>query len=309
MDQTVLTDAPEITASVKLRRVIKKIFSNRAEKINRTKIGNAGIFFFLGLFGIYSALPLFLTIMQAFKPLNEFFLYPPRYIPRQPTAENFRMLLSLMSTTWVPFSRYVFNTVFITICGTLGHVLVASLAAYPLAKHKFPGAKFIFSLVVTSLMFHSTVTDVVNYITMSTLRWVDTYLAVIVPAFQSVMGVFLMRQFMTQIPDSLLESARIDGASEYRTFWSIIMPQVKPAWLTLAILEFQNLWRLSGSNYIYREELKTLPYAMSQIVAGGIIRAGAGAAATVILMAVPIIFFILAQTQILQTMASSGIKE
>ncbi len=309
MSQTAVQDHNAISGSVKLRRAVRKIFSNRAEKVNRTKIGNFGIFLFLGLFGIYSGLPLFLTICQAFKPLNEFFLFPPRYIPRNPTIENFRMLFSLMSTTWVPFSRYIFNTVFITITGTLGHVLVASMAAYPLAKHKFPGGKFLFAMVVTSLMFHSTVTDVVNYITMSTLRWVDTYLAVIVPAFSSVMGVFLMRQFMTQIPNSVLESARIDGASEYRTFWSIIMPQVKPAWLTLAILEFQNLWRLSGSNYIYREELKTLPYAMGQIVAGGLIRAGAGAASAVILMSVPIIFFILAQTQILQTMASSGIKE
>lgn len=131
------------SGNVRLKRAIRKIFSNRAEKVNRTKAGNAAIFFCLGVFGIYSALPLFLTICQAFKPLNEFFLYPPRYIPRNPTLENFKMLFSLMSTTWVPFSRYVFNTVFITLTGTIGHILVASMAAFPLAKHKFPGHKVI----------------------------------------------------------------------------------------------------------------------------------------------------------------------
>ena len=297
------------STGMKIKRAVRRIFSNRTEKVNRTKAGNAVIFFFMACFGLYSILPLFLTVCQAFKPLNEFFLFPPRYIPRNPTMENFKMLFSLMSSTWVPFSRYVFNTILITLLGTIGHILVASMAAYPLAKHKFPGSKMIFSFVVTSLMFHSTVTDVVNYMTMSTLRWIDTYAAIIIPAFSSTMGVFLMRQFMTQIPDSLIESAKIDGASEYRTFWSIIMPQVKPAWLTLAILKFQDLWGVTGGNYIYSEELKTLPYAMNQIVAGGIIRAGASAAATVILMTVPIVFFVFSQTQILQTMATSGMKE
>jgi ABC-type glycerol-3-phosphate transport system permease component len=284
--------------------------SNRAEKVNRTKAGNMAIFVVLGAFGIFSVLPLVLTVSNAFKPLHELFLFPPRLFVRNPTLDNFAMLFSLLSNSWVPFSRYIFNTVFITVAGTIGHILVCSLAAYPLAKRQsMPGAKVLFQLIILSMMFHPIVTDVVNYITMSAIGFVDTYLAIIVPAFGSTFGMFLMRQFMTQIPDSIIEAARIDGAGEYRTWWQIIMPNVKSAWLTLAIFQVQGLWNGAHTTYIYREELKTMPYAMSQIVAGGVIRAGAGAATHVIMMIIPITFFIVSQSKIIETMATSGMKE
>ncbi|MBQ3890214.1 MAG: carbohydrate ABC transporter permease, partial [Lachnospiraceae bacterium] len=135
------------------------------------------------------------------------------------------------------------------------------------------------------------------------------YLSLIVPAIAKPLGLFLMKQFMEQIPDSLLEAARIDGAKEVTVFWKIAMPQVKPAWLTLIIFCFQDLWNLQGSNYIFSEELKTLPYALSQISAAGISRAGATSAVAVIMMAVPIIIFVISQSNIIETMASSGIKE
>lgn len=118
-----------------------------------------------------------------------------------------------------------------------------------------------------------------------------------------------MKQFMEQIPDALLEASRIDGASELKTFWYIAMPAVKPAWLTLIIFSFQDLWNLSGSTFIYSESLKTLPYALSQISAGGIARAGATAAVAVILMIVPITVFIINQSSVVETMSASGIKE
>ncbi|HBQ63579.1 MAG TPA: carbohydrate ABC transporter permease, partial [Clostridiales bacterium] len=268
------------------------------------------IFIALGIFGIFSVLPLVLTVSNAFKPLHELFLFPPRFIVRNPTLDNFSMLFSLLSNSWVPFSRYFFNTVFITVAGTLGHILVCSLAAYPLAKHpRMPGNKVIFQMIILSMMFHTIVTDVVNYITMSSIGFIDTYLAIIVPAFGGSFGMFLMRQFMTQIPDSLLEAAKIDGAGEYRIFWQIVMPNVKSAWLTLAIFSVQGLWNGQHTTYIYREELKTMPYAMSQIVAGGIIRAGAHAAVNVVMMVVPITFFIVSQSKIIETMATSGMKE
>jgi ABC-type glycerol-3-phosphate transport system permease component len=283
--------------------------NNRAKKINRTKTGNAAIFLLLAFFGIFSLLPMILAISQSVKPLNELFIFPPRLFPQNPTLNNFKQLFSLMSSTWVPFSRYVFNTVFITLAGTTGHILVASMAAYPLAKLDVPGGKIIFGLVITSLMFSPTVADVANYMTMSWLRITDTYLAILIPALGTSLGLFLMRQFMIMIPASMLESARIDGASEYMIFRRIVFPQVKPAWLTLAVFSFQGLWNGTHSTYIYSEQMKTLPYALSQIVAGGLVRAGAAAAVGVIMMIVPVTFFIFSQNQILETMSASGIKE
>jgi ABC-type glycerol-3-phosphate transport system permease component len=294
----------------KFRRWLKRLLSNRADKINRTKVGNLFIFIVLALFGAFSLLPMVLQVSNSLKPMNEFFLFPPPLFPRAPTFKNFTDLFALMSTTWVPFSRYLFNTVFITLVGTVGTILIGSFAAYPLAKHsKMPGRAFIFTMITLSLMYNPVVADVANYITMTALGWLDTYLAVIIPAFGSTLGVFLMRQFMTQVPDSLIEAAKIDGANEYKIYWSIIMPNVKSGWLTMAVFSFNGLWNTTASTFIYREELKTLPYALGQIVAGGLVRQGPAAAVGVVMMVVPIVFFIITQSRILETMASSGLKE
>ena len=183
------------------------------------------------------------------------------------------------------------------------------MAAYPLAKLKAPGSTLIFSLVVIALMFYPAVGDVANYITMSSIGWTDTYFAVIIPALAGSLGLFIMRQFISVLPESLLESARLEGASEYAIFWKIVMPNCTPGWITLSIFQFQGLWNSTNSTFIYSEQLKTLPYALSQIVSAGIIRAGAGAAGGVIMMVVPVTFFIFTQSKVLETMATSGMKE
>lgn len=277
--------------------------------LNRSRAGNVLLFVFLLGFAVYSALPILLIFLQSVKPLNELFIYPPRFFVMNPTFDNFRQLSSLMSSTWVPFSRYIFNSAFVSVVGTIGHIIVASMCAYPLAKMNLKGGKLIFTLIVTSLMFAPTVSDIVNYQTISNLKLLDNYLAIILPALGSSLGLYIMRQFMTQIPDSLIESAQIDGAGTVKIFWKIIMPNVKPAWLTLAIFSFQTLWNSTNTTYIYREELKSLPYALNQIVGGGIIRAGAGAAVSVIILIVPLLLFIFTQSRIIETMATSGMKE
>lgn len=263
----------------------------------------------LGTFSIFMALPMVYAICNAFKPLDEIFMFPPRFFVRNPTMNNFKDLILLMAQSWVPFSRYIFNTFFITFVGTTGHVLIASMAAFVLEKHNFPGGKLFFRVVVLSLMFSSAVTSIPNYLTMAKLGWIDTYLSLIVPAFAMPLGLFLMKQFMITIPDSLLESARMDGANEFHTFWKIAMPIVKPGWLTLIIFSFQGLWGMTGGTFIYSEEKKTLPYALNQILAGGIARAGVGAAVILLMMIVPIVMFIVSQSSIIQTMATSGIKD
>ncbi|MBO9604427.1 MAG: carbohydrate ABC transporter permease [Paenibacillaceae bacterium] len=279
------------------------------KKVNRSLAGTLLLFALLGCFGAFMALPLVFAISNAFKPLDELFVFPPQFWVRNPTWANFSGLFQLMSNSWVPFSRYIFNTVFITLAGTAGHVILASAAAFPLAKMSFPGARWMFATIVLSLMFSPHVTAISNYMTMAWLGWLDTYASIIVPAFAFPLGLYLMKQFMEQIPDSLLESAKIDGASEYRIFWTIVMPLVKPAWLTLTILLFQLLWGTDGGTYIYSEQLKTMHYALGQVVAGGIVRTGNAAAGAVLMMSVPIVLFLVSQSSIIQTMATSGLKE
>ena len=289
----------------------KKLRTRRHKVVlNRSAGGDAGITFLLVILGAFMFLPMLYVIMQSLKPLDELWMFPPRFYVKSPTLGNFGDLFSLMNDSWVPFSRYIFNTVFITLCGTFGNLIVASMAAYALAKMKFPGRGFLFQIVVLSLMFHQTVNQLSNFIIMSSFRMVDTYLAIIVPALAGTMGLYLMKQFMeSSVADSVLESARLDGASEFRTFLTIAMPMVKPAWLTLIIESFKGLWNTGASIYIHSEELKTFNYAINQVVTAGVQRAGASAAATVVMMIVPITVFVVSQSQIIETMGSSGMKD
>lgn len=278
--------------------------------LNRSRGGDVGIAIFLILMGSFLFLPMLYTILQSLKPLDELWMFPPRFYVISPTLKNFKDLYMLMSDSWVPFSRYIFNTVFISVAGTLGNLLFSSMCAYALAKIKFPGSKGIFKLIVASLMFHTTVSAIANYITLSTLRWIDTYLAIIIPAWGSTLGLYLMKQFMeSSVNNAVLESARIDGAGEWKTFWTIAMPMVKPAWLTLIVYSFQNLWNAGTSIYIQSEQLKSFNYAVTQLVNDGISRQGASAASTVIMMMVPILVFVITQSNIIETMGSSGMKD
>ena len=276
----------------------------------RSAGGDAGISVVLILLGIFMFLPMYYVVIQSLKPLDELWMYPPRFYVMAPTFKNYRDLFTLMNISWVPFSRYIFNTVLTSIAGTFGHLLLASMAAYALAKIKFPGRDLMFQAVQMSLMFNATVTAITQFILMSALGWLDSYLAIIVPAWCSSLGLYLMKQFMdTNVNDSVLESARLDGAGEFKTFWVIAMPMVKPAWLTLIIYSFQGLWNAGASMYIYSEQYKSFNYAIGQILAGGIKRQGAAGAAQVIMMLVPITVFVISQSNIIETMGSSGMKD
>ena len=281
----------------------------RRRKPNRSRGGDAMIYLMLGITALIMVYPLVFALAASLKPLDELFRFPPRLLPDNPTFDNFADLVVTMGQSWVPFGRYLANTALITIAGTAGHLLIASMAAFVLAKYDFPGGKAFFRLVIVALMFSGYVTGIPNYLVLTRLGLVNTSWAVILPAFAAPIGLFLMKQFMEGIPMALIESAKMDGASELRIFWQIVMPNVKPAWLTLIIFSVQGLWNAKASTVIYSEAKKTLTYALQQIQAGGIARAGQAAAVTVIMMLVPITIFILSQTQILETMASSGIKE
>ena len=283
--------------------------AKRTKKLNRSLGGTLTLFFFLAIIALFMGLPMVFTINNAFKPLDELLLFPPRVFVRNPTFSNFSDLFILMQESWVPFSRYFLNSVIITGFGTFGHLIFASMAAYPLAKNNFPGKSILFAMVVLALMFSGHVTHIPNFLIITALGINNTYLAIILPAFQAALGLYLMKQFMEQIPDSLIESARLDGASEFFIWRKIVMPNVKPAWLTLIILMFQALWGNTGGILLRSEQLRPLTFALSQLAGGGVARMGVGAAVMLITMAVPVTFFILSQAQMIETMATSGMKE
>ena len=300
----------EILRRKRLDRIHRKMKRKAGKKkLNRSTAGNAALFILMGICGVFMVLPLVMIINNAVKPLDELYQFPPRIFVRNPTLTNFPDLYVLLNESWVPFSRYVLNTIIITVGGMAGHVIIASMAAYPLAKNHFPGKKLLFSIVVLSMMFSWTVTQIPQYLIISWLGINNTYGALVLPAWSFGMGLYLMKQFMEQLPDSLMESARLQGANEWQIFWRIVMPNVKPAWLTLAIFQFQQMWGNTGSMFLRSEELKPLQYALQQITSGGVSRAGAGAAVTFLIAAVPIIFFLICQSSIMETMTTSGMKD
>lgn len=295
--------------AVKRNHLVARHRHKKAKHLNRSAGGNFLVFVLLALIGAFMALPVVYSTVQAFKPMEEIFIFPPRFTVKNPTIKNFKLIGQLAGGLWVPFSRYLFNSVFVSIVGTAGNVIISSMAAYPLAKHDFPGKKILFRLVTVSLLFTGGVIELPRYIVMAKLHIVNTYGALILPVVASSMGLFLMKQFMEQINESLLEAARMDGMNERQIFFRIVMPLVKPAWLTQILFAFQGIWGMTGGNYIYKENLKLFPTALAQIQSGGIARAGVAAAASLVMLIPPVIMFMVTQSSIMETMAHAGIKE
>lgn len=287
---------------------MKSLLSHK-KRISRSAGGDILVLFLLILLGCFIALPFYFSIIQSIKPMDELFVFPPRLIVLRPTLENYFVLSQLAGSLWVPFSRYLFNSLFITAAGTAGHVVLASMAGFILAKYRLPGLRALFNLVIVSLLFTYEVTFLPSYVLMARTGLLNTQWALILPALAAPLGLFLMKQFMEVVPDAMVEAARVDGASTWQTYYAVVMPQVKPAWLTLTIFSFQALWNRQGLEFIYNEELKTLPTVLSQITASGIARAGAAAAVGVVLMIPPILIFVISQSNIIETMSHSGIKE
>lgn len=279
-------------------------------KAYRSIGGNIGTFIFLLIIALFMLLPLVFVVSSAFKPLSELFIFPPKLFPMNPTLDNFKDLSSLLGDSWLPFSRYVFNSLAVTVIGTCGNIIFSSMAAYVLSKHDFPGKNILFQTVVLSLLFSTVVTGIPNYIIITKLHMINTVWALILPLLPSSLGLFLMKQFMDQmIPYTLLEAARLDGAGENRIFFSICLPLVKPAIMTLLIYSFQGIWNSTGGSYIFDEKLKTLPTALNNIITSGISRTGVSSAVSLLLILPPIAVFLFAQSNVLQTMATSGMKD
>lgn len=271
--------------------------------------GDIFIFVFLCLLGIFMVFPLYYAIIQSFKPVEELFVFPPKLYVIRPTLRNYSDMFKVASSLWVPLSRYIFNSAFITVIISVANIFVCCCAAFPLAKCKFPGDAIINKIVVTALLFTSSAMWIIQFLVMAIMGIIDTYFALILPNIATAMGLFLMRQSMVTIHDSMIEAAKVDGAGLFRICWTIVMPNLKPALMTLLIFAFQGAWNIQGGALIYSEELKTLPTIMNQIAASGIARQGVTFATAVILMIPPLLVFIIAQNNVMETMANSGIKD
>ncbi|MCL2407857.1 MAG: carbohydrate ABC transporter permease [Defluviitaleaceae bacterium] len=291
------------------RSWLSRILGGTGARSNRTVWGNFMMILFLCVMASLFLIPVVMIINNAFKPLHELLIIPPHIFVRNPTLRNFQDLGPIFANTLVPFSRYLFNSLFIVALGCIGQIFFASMAAYPLAKYEFPGVHLINRLIVLSLMFSGAVTAIPNFVIVSALGFIDTYFAVIIPVFAQTLGLYLMRNFMGQVYSSVIESAAIDGAGEFRTLWTVVMPAVKPAWITLIIFSFQSMWGVTGGAFLYNEALKPLNAALGQITAAGLARIGVGSAIGLIMFMVPLVIFIIMQSNVVETMNSSGMKD
>ncbi|MCR5109794.1 MAG: carbohydrate ABC transporter permease [Ruminococcus sp.] len=267
------------------------------------------IFSVLLVVGIFMLLPIYLTVIMSIKPVEELFVFPPKLYAVRPTLDNFRDMFRDLNSNRVPFSRYVFNSIFVTVTVTALQCIFCSMAAFVLAKCKFPGSKIINSMIVIALLYQSNVIYIMQYIVMAKLGLIDDPLALILPSIASPMGLFLMRQSISTMPDSVIEAAKVDGAGLFRICWQIVIPNQKPALMTLIIFAFQAAWNIQSGSLVFKEEYKTLPTVVSQAAASGIAKAGVAMAAAVFMLIPPIVIFMLAQRNVIETMAHSGIKE
>lgn len=271
--------------------------------------GSIAIFLFLTVLGLFMVFPIYLAIITSIKPVEELFIFPPKFYPMNPTLDNFRDMFRVLGQMWVPFSRYVWNSVFVTVVVTVAQCIVASMAAFVLAKCEFPGNGIINKIIVISLLYNSNVIYIMQYMVMSELNLINTTRALILPSIASAMGLFLMRQSMSQVPDAMIEAAKVDGANLFTTCWRIVIPNQKPALMTMSIFAFQGAWNIQGGSLVYDEAKKTLPTVVQQAASAGLARAGVAMAAAVFMLIPPVVFFMLAQKNVIETMAHSGIKD
>ncbi len=271
--------------------------------------GTIAIFTFLLLLGLFMVLPIYLAVVMSIKPVEELFIFPPKLYAIEPTLDNFGEMFAVLKSNQVPFSRYVFNSVFVTVSVTVLQCVFASMAAFVLAKCRFPGSKIINSIIVVALLYQSNVIYIMQYMVMAKLGMIDTYWALILPSIASPMGLFLMRQSIGQVPDAMIEAAKVDGAGLFRICWQIVMPNQKPALMTLIIFAFQAAWNIQAGTVVFNEAYKTLPTVVTQAATSGLARAGVAMAAAVFMLVPPIVVFMIAQKNVIETMAHSGIKD
>ena len=290
-----------------MRRYIK----SQTRRYTRSRMGNILLFLLLLAAGLFTILPMVYSVATSFKPLEELRLFPPTLITvKRPTLANYAALPTLLTSLSVPLSRYIFNSVFVAVVTVVVHIFIASMASFVLAKSDLKGRNILYWIVQFALLYNAYTLAIPQYLIFTKMGIIDTLLVYILPYLPSTLGVFLMKQYMDDsVPVALLEAARIDGAGYFSIYFRIVMPLIKPAWLTLLLFAFRDMWSMQPTGTIFSEEMKTLPYVLSQVVSGGLARAGSAMAATVLMMIPPIIVYLISQSNLMETMSSAGIKD
>ena len=261
---------------------------------------------------LISILPILYIVFTAFKPIGELFAYPPKFITLRPTFDNFRKLFEASEDTIFPLSMYLFNSIVSTAAVVLIGMIIAIAAAYALSKKRFRGRNAIFKMNTLSMMFVATAVSIPRYLIIKEVGLIDSFWANIIPMLATPVGVFLLKQFVDQLPDAVIEAARIDGANDYQIIWRIVLPLVKPALATVAILLFQNAWNSMEESkmFINTESLKTFAFYMNTLSnsGNGVAGVGISAAASLLMFLPNVVLFILMQSKVMNTMAHSGMK-
>jgi len=276
--------------------------------------GQIKLYLFVVPLVLVTGLPIIFIIFHAFKPMEELFAFPPKFITVHPTLDNFRKLLKASRSAGIPLSKYVFNSIFITIAVVGSSLLFSTMASYALSKLKFKGRDMMLQINQIALMFVSVAVMIPRYLIVNKLGLIDTYWAQILPLIPLPVALFLIKQFTDQVPDSLIEAAYMDGAKEWQIYWKVIIPLIKPAIATAAILVFQQVWsNLETSNYYINDDsLKSLAFYMNTLTSttttNTVAGQGIAAAASLIMFLPNLILFCIVQKNVMNTMAHSGIK-
>lgn len=288
---------------------------NRGINPNGFHISQLKFYVFLVPLALFMLLPIVFIFSHAFKPTDELFAYPPRFFVVNPTLKNFRDLFANMASSGVPVSRYLFNSVVITVVSVLASIIVSSTAAYALSKKQFRLKQALFAINTVALMFVPIAVTIPRFLVIQRLHLLDTFWVHILPMLAMPVGLFLIKQFIDGIPNEVIEAARIDGANDVWVYWRIILPMIVPALATIAILTFQATWNNAevSTLYINNESLKTFAFYLTTLTStasGANAVAGQGiAAAAALIMFVPnLLIFIILQSQVMSTMSHSGLK-
>lgn len=280
------------------------------KRYTRSKIGNIFYFFVLVLMGLFTLLPIVYMIVTSLKPLDELLIFPPKFFVNRPTLSNFIQLPQLLSNLNVPLSRYLFNSLFIAVAVTVLQMFFGSSCAFVLSKVKLKFVKIFFAVTQLSLLYNAYTLAIPRYIIYVELDMINTYWLYILPSLASSLTVFLIKQYIDDgIPDALLEAAKIDGANLFTVYWRIVMPNIKPALMTVCLYGFQSIWSLQSDGAIFDEVLKTLPSVLTQISSGGLARAGSAMAASVLMMIPVVLVYVISQSSVMETMSSAGMKD
>lgn len=260
---------------------------------------------------IFMLLPILFIVSNAFKPIDELFRFPPTFIVERPTFANFRYIMRVTQGTGVPMSRFLINTLVVTVITVISTIGITAMTGYALSKKKFRAKELLFKINQAALMFVPAAVGIPRYLVIINSGLNNNFLAHIIPFLAMPVGLFLVKQFIDQVPDSLIEAARIDGAGELMVMWRIVFPLIVPAMATVAIITFQAVWGATEASAMFIEDdtLRTFAFYLGTIAVGdNPMMAGVGAAAGLIMFVPNLVIFIAMQSRVMSTMSHSGIK-